>query len=165
MNICYTNKKRIEINDFCMNRYKPENYKVIDKNNVNDQSQVMFIYKDLPVICKVTDEKSTLNNNEQFIVETADDGEVGLTKLQAGGYDAVLLDLMMPKIDGLGVLDALIDNPPINKNGPIILLTNLGHDPVLKKAKEKGISTYLIKADVTPDQIVATVKMLLKEQK
>ena len=93
--ICYTNKKRIEINDLCMERYKPKNYKVIDENKVNDQSQVMFIYKDLPIICKVTDEKSTLNNNEQFIVTDYDDAKISIKSV----IDNRILDIKIKEFN------------------------------------------------------------------
>lgn len=100
--------------------------------------------------------------SEGFDVEMAGDGEEGLMKMQQGGYIAILLDLMMPKIDGLGILDSLAKNPPKQKNGPIILLSNLSHDPLIKTAKTKGASAYMIKADITPDQIVAKIKDLIQ---
>jgi CheY-like chemotaxis protein len=100
---------------------------------------------------------------EKYTVETSSDGEDGLRKLQQGGYDAVLLDMMMPKLDGLGILDSLEKNVPIKKNGPIILLSNVGHNPVIDNAKKKGASAFFIKADVTPNQIVAIIKDLLEK--
>ncbi len=99
--------------------------------------------------------------DEGFTVESAVDGEEGLKKLQQGGYDLVLLDVMMPKLDGLGVLDGLQKNPPKEKNGAIVLLTNLGHDPIIKDALSKGAASYLIKADLTPDQLVEKLKSFL----
>lgn len=95
--------------------------------------------------------------NEGFITDVAINGEEGLVKLQEGGYDLVILDIMMPKMDGIGVLDALQKNPPVSKNGPIILLTNLGLDPLTKTAKNKGVASYLTKADLTPQDLLATV--------
>ena len=100
---------------------------------------------------------------EGFTVESATDGEEGLAKLQEGGYDVVLLDVMMPKMDGLGVLSQLHDHQAKMPNGPIILLTNLGHDPVIKDAMSKGAASFMIKADITPDQLIATVKRYLGE--
>ena len=96
--------------------------------------------------------------DEGFTVDAAVDGEEGLKKLREGGYDLVLLDVMMPKLDGLGVLDGLKKEPPKVKNGPIILLTNLGHDPIIKDALSKGAKSYLIKADLTPDQLISKLK-------
>jgi len=58
-----------------MERYKKEKYITIEKNKHNSQSQEILLYKDLPLICKVTDETSTLNNNEQFIVKSFDENQ------------------------------------------------------------------------------------------
>jgi len=69
--------------------------------------------------------------------------------------------MMMPKIDGLGVLTALLQNPPAVKNGPIILLSNLGHEHIIEEAKQKGAASYLIKADITPDQLLKAVEKYL----
>lgn len=99
--------------------------------------------------------------SEGFQVETAEDGEVGLQKLRTGGYNVVLLDVMMPKRDGIGVLSQLQSTPPTKENGAIILLTNLGHDSVIKEAISLGAVTYLNKADMTPDQLVDHVKKYL----
>lgn len=98
---------------------------------------------------------------EGYEVETAINGEDGLNKLKQGGYDLVLLDVMMPTLDGIGVLEELKKNPPQLKNGPIVLLTNLGLDPVVKTAKDKGAASYLIKANITPRDLVETVARLL----
>ncbi|MDQ5900513.1 MAG: hypothetical protein QG600_91 [Patescibacteria group bacterium] len=95
---------------------------------------------------------------EGFIVETAIDGEAGLAKLQKGGYSVILLDVMMPKKDGIGVLTSLQAAPPEIANGPILLLTNLGHDTVIKEALRLGAVTYLNKADMTPEDLLQQVK-------
>lgn len=97
-----------------------------------------------------------------YDVSTASDGEEGLAKISEGGFDLVLLDVMMPKVDGLGVLQQTSKNPPKTKNGQIILLTNLSHDPIIKDALENGAASYLIKADLTPDQLTDKVKDFLK---
>src|SRR6185436_8567399 len=57
--------------------------------------------------------------SDGFDVDTAINGEEALEKLHQGGYDLVILDVMMPKLDGIGVLDGLQKNPPLKQNGPI----------------------------------------------
>lgn len=96
-----------------------------------------------------------------FDVDTAADGREGLSKMSAGGYDLILLDVMMPEIDGIGVLTEIQKNPPKQKNGPTILLTNLSHDPVIKQGISKGAASFLIKADITPDQLLEEAKKLI----
>lgn len=99
--------------------------------------------------------------DEGFEVDIATDGQEGLAKMTEGGYDLILLDVVMPKMDGLSVLNALSQNPPQSKNGPIILLTNLAHDPIIKEALSIGAHSYLIKTDSTPDKIIENVKKIL----
>lgn len=97
-----------------------------------------------------------------YDVTTAVDGAEGLVKIREGGYSLVLLDMMMPKIDGLGVLSALKESPPLTPNGPVILLTNLAHDPVISRALSLGAKTFMIKSDLNPDQLVAQIRELTK---
>jgi len=101
--------------------------------------------------------------DEGYTVDTASDGEEALSKLKLGGYDLVLLDIMMPKLDGLGVMDALTKTPPPVKNGPVILLTNLDHDPLIKDAMSRGAAAFIIKADITPADLLSQVKKYLGE--
>lgn len=94
-----------------------------------------------------------------YEVEMAVDGEEGLAKIVSVQYDLVLLDIMMPKLDGIGVLKKLQENPPAIKN-KVVMLTNLAHNPIIKEATSLGALSYLIKADLTPDQLVDNVKKL-----
>ncbi len=96
-----------------------------------------------------------------YEVMGATDGKDGLTKIAEGGFDLILLDIMMPQVDGLQVLQTLKKTPPKKPNGKIILLTNLSHDPTIQEGLNAGAATYLIKADVTPDQLVGKIKELL----
>lgn len=96
-----------------------------------------------------------------FEVEQAQDGQEGLVKASKGGYDLILLDIMTPRLDGIGFLRALKDNPADTQNGPIVMLTNLAHDPVIQQGIEFGATSYIIKSDITPDQLVERVKTFL----
>lgn len=96
-----------------------------------------------------------------FQVVGAVDGKVGLIKIIEGGFDLILLDVMMPELDGIQVLHALKITPPKKSNGKIILLTNLSHDPTIQEGLNSGAAAYLIKADITPDQLVSKVTELI----
>ena len=98
-----------------------------------------------------------------FDVKPAADGQVGLELARAGGFDLVLLDMMLPKVDGLGILRGLKNEPPTKPNGPIILLTNLSHDPILKMAEDLGVSQHIIKSDIDPGQLVEKVREFLQK--
>lgn len=100
---------------------------------------------------------------EGYEIDSAVNGEDALNKLKLGGYALILLDIMMPKLDGLGVMDALSKTPPSVPNGPVILLTNLDHDPLIKDAMGKGAAAFIIKADITPADLLVQVKKYLGE--
>ncbi|MBI3341684.1 response regulator [Candidatus Curtissbacteria bacterium] len=95
---------------------------------------------------------------EGFDVEIAADGQEGLNKARLGGYSIILLDMMLPKIDGLGILRGLRQEPPQVKNGPVLLLTNLSHDPVINQAMDLGASAALIKSDIDPGLLIESIK-------
>lgn len=100
--------------------------------------------------------------NESYEVETAVDGKAGLEKIMNGGYDLILLDIMLPYIDGIGILTQLQTSKPIKTNGPIILLTNLAADPVIKEAIQKGAVACLSKAEMDPGEFIKKVKEIIK---
>lgn len=100
--------------------------------------------------------------NAGYETETASDGKEGYEKIEAGGYDLVLLDVMLPYLDGIGILDELAANKPTKKNGPIMLLTNLAYDPAVKEALQKGAVACLNKAEMNPDEFLKKVKEVLK---
>lgn len=78
-------------------------------------------------------------------------------------YDLILLDIMLPDTSGIDILKA-IKASDSSKKTPILLLTNVGQDAVIKEAFGYGADGYLIKASYTPDQIVEEVNMFLKQR-
>lgn len=88
-----------------------------------------------------------------YEVTEALDGKVGLGLAQEGGYDVILLDLMMPNLDGLGFLQGLKDKKPKKKNGSIIVLSNLAYGDAKQKALDLGASGFLVKADLDPKDV------------
>jgi len=99
---------------------------------------------------------------EGFAVSTAEDGPQGLLKAVEEKPDLVLLDIMLPKMSGLDVLKTLKEKEE-TKNVPVVLLTNLGQDSVIREGFSLGAIGYLIKAAYTPTQIIEEVKKFLKE--
>lgn len=98
---------------------------------------------------------------EGFQVDEAPDGKVALEMMRAGGYDLVLLDIMMPYIDGLGVLKELQATPPKKTIRGILICTSLAADPSVKEALDTGAIDVVFKPDVTPDQLVQKIKKTL----
>lgn len=103
--------------------------------------------------------------NAGYDVTTAINGAEGLNHIRSGGYDLILLDVMMPKMDGLEVLRSLRDEPPKIKNGPIVLLTNLTNDPVFNSAYglNVGVHDHLVKSDITPGDLLVKVNKFLAD--
>ncbi len=87
-------------------------------------------------------------------------GNEGLAAAEKNPYDLILLDIMLPDINGLQILQKIKQNP-LSKNTPVVLLTNLGQDAVIKQGFELGADGYLVKAAYTPDQIVQEIKNIL----
>ncbi len=98
---------------------------------------------------------------EGFLVDLAQDGEVADQKVQTGGYDLILLDIMLPKKDGLQVLRDLKITPARQKNGPIVVLTNLGQDAIIKQAFDLGAAGYIVKSAMNPDQVLDEINNYL----
>lgn len=95
-----------------------------------------------------------------FLVKSAPDGQTGLEMLKTEAFDLLLLDIMLPGINGLQLLREFKTHNPAS---PMItiLLTNLGQEAVIKEGFELGAQAYLIKASYTPDQVVTEVKNAL----
>jgi len=92
-----------------------------------------------------------------YEVDVAVDGEEGSRKTHENKPDLIILDVMMPKVNGLEFLDQLKNNPE-TKSIPVILLTNLGIEVELKKAMAKGALGYIIKSDHEPSEVLKIVK-------
>lgn len=100
--------------------------------------------------------------NAGLEAQTAVDGEDGLQKIKAAQFDLILLDIMMPRVDGLSFLVRMGEENPAAKRTPVVILTNLAHESVIKQALDKGAVTCLLKSDLTPDKLIQTINSLLK---
>lgn len=98
---------------------------------------------------------------EGYIVDVASDGEVALLKIQQNEYDLVLLDIMLPKKDGTQILRDLKAKGPKSPEVRIVVLSNLGHDAVIKECFDLGAAGYLIKSALNPDQVLQEIKSYL----
>lgn len=96
-----------------------------------------------------------------YVVTTVFSGEDGLTKAFSDDYAIILLDIMIPGIDGLEVLKRLRGpEASVKVTSKIIVTTNLDLDPERRTAIEEQADGYLIKAEITPNELVEYVKQI-----
>jgi DNA-binding response OmpR family regulator len=98
---------------------------------------------------------------EGFSIDTASDGEAGIEKAKTGKFGVILVDIIMPKLDGFAVLKQLREMEQY-KETPILLLTNLGQNEYIEKGKKLGASDYLVKANFTPSQVLEKIQSVSK---
>ena len=117
----------------------------------------ILITEDDPLMSRLYQKIFTFEGHE---VETAADGEEGLEKVRTYNPDIILLDVMMPKINGLQMLEKLkLD--PATKSIPVIMLTNLSGQQDAETALSKGAVKYIIKSEHEPKEIADMVKEVL----
>ena len=92
-----------------------------------------------------------------FDVQLAHDGEKGVELVEHFSPDIILLDIQMPKKNGAEALQE-IRKEPWGKDVPVIILTNLGEEEAPKSLRALGIESYIVKAELTPRQVVQKVK-------
>ena|ERR1039457_428828 len=97
---------------------------------------------------------------QKYEVEVAADGEEGLAKVASMHPTIILLDVMMPKMNGLQVLEKLKANPE-TKSVPVVMLTNLAGQRDAEEALSKGAIKYIIKSDYDPKEIADMVKEII----
>jgi len=97
---------------------------------------------------------------EGFGVSVSENGADGLTAAKKKRPDIILLDILLPKMDGFTVLKKL-KAEAATKDIPVILLSNLGQKDDVDKGLELGAADYLIKAHFKPSETVAKVKKVL----
>ncbi len=94
---------------------------------------------------------------EGYIVRVAEDGEKGLAMMREIKPDLVLLDIIMPKKDGFGVLEEKQKDEAI-KDIPVIIISNSGQPVELTRAQSLGVKDWLVKTEFDPQEVKAKVK-------
>ena len=105
-----------------------------------------------------------LLTENDYLIDVSSDGEDCLRRVAEKDYDLILLDVMMPRKDGIAVLTELKNkNFFKDKRTQVVMLTNLGQDQMIKQCFELGAQGYLIKSALNPEQVLDEVKKLLQE--
>jgi CheY-like chemotaxis protein len=117
----------------------------------------IFIVEDDPLMSRMYQKIFTF---EGYEVEMAGDGEEALTKLPTANPTIILLDVMMPKMNGLQVLEKLKADPATN-HIPVVMLTNLAGQQDAETALSKGAVKYIVKSEHEPKEVADMVKEII----
>lgn len=99
---------------------------------------------------------------EHFETVVATDGELGLQLAKREVPDLILLDILLPKMDGFLVLEEL-KRDPATRGIPVILLTNLGQKRDLDRGVALGANDYLVKAHYMPSEVIDKIKQVIRQ--
>ena len=123
----------------------------------NKQTHILIVEDDI-FLAEIYQKKFEM---EGFKVSMASNGEKGLADIKKKRPDIVLLDILLPKLDGFAVLEATKEDSSV-KNIPIILLTNLGQKDDVQRGLDEGAVDYLIKTHFKPSEVVDKVRKVLE---
>lgn len=123
-----------------------------------DSKSKILIVEDDRYISKMYQLKLSL---EGYNVEVAENGREGVEKVKEFLPDVVLLDILMPELDGFDVLK-IIKEDPKTKDIPVLIMSNLGQEDHVQKGMKLGAVGYIVKSQYTPAKVVEKVKSLIK---
>ena len=132
--------------------------KTNQQDNASKPAPWVLIVEDDALVNKAYSAKLT---NENIAYKIAEDGETAITLLKGGDMPAlILLDLMLPKKNGFEVLEEIKKDGRL-KDIPVVIMSNLGQEADAKRGIALGAAEYLIKANVTIEDIVKKVRRYL----
>lgn len=120
----------------------------------------VLMIEDDPVLQKMYTGKLSMDGYE---VDLARDGAEGMYKALNTNPDLVLLDLMLPKVDGLQILAEIRKNPKTQKT-PVIIMSNLGQADDATKALQLGADDYVVKLNTPPSTVIKKIQALLSQR-
>lgn len=122
-------------------------------------TQKILIVEDEPFLRKVISDQC---RERGYVGDEAVDGKEALQKIKKDKFDLILLDLLLPDIDGFEVLTQLKKDPALS-NIPVLIISNLGQGEEIKKGLSLGAEDYFIKAHVTPSEIIKRIQEILEK--
>lgn len=123
----------------------------------NEKSLKILLIEDDPFLLSMYSSKFEMEN---FRVISADDGEKGLKAAKNNKPNVILLDILMPKMNGFEVLEQLKADQE-TRDIPVILLTNLNQKDEIERGLSLGADDYLIKAHFMPTEVVNKIKKVI----
>ena len=126
-------------------------------NKITRDMVKILIVEDDPLLSRMYRE---IFSSAEYKVEVALDGQEGIDKAKSFEPDIILLDIMMPKMDGLTALDILKKDTKL-KSIPVVMLTNIADSDSTDKALSKGAVKYIVKSEYDPNQVIEMVSSVL----
>lgn len=122
-----------------------------------NKPQVLLIVEDDEVILRAL---YLAFHEGDYTVATATDGETALRMTERLKPDLVILDLIIPKMDGFAYLKNLKSNPALSKT-PVVVLSNLGDQESIDRAKQLGASDYFVKSNTDLSDLVKKIEKII----
>jgi DNA-binding response OmpR family regulator len=125
---------------------------------MTDATSFILVVEDDPIL------KNLLGHTFAGKYQTlyASDGNEALALFEQNKPVIVLLDLMLPTMDGFAVLESIRTRTDALKDTPILVISNLGAEKDIERAKSLGANDYLVKAEVSVEDITAKIESMLK---
>ena len=122
-----------------------------------DTNKQILLVEDEPII---RDMYEMILKKKGYQIDLAEDGETALNKITQAPekYSLILLDIMLPKVDGITVLKKIKQPDSAAKDIPVFLLTNLGQENLIKEAMALGAIQYWIKSNIFPMDLVKEIE-------
>lgn len=129
---------------------------------INPQDYSVIVVEDESFLSKILAER--LEDEEFKQVDVASNGEEGLQKISANPPDIILLDMILPKMNGFEVLEKLNADEKL-KHIPVLVLSNLGQDSDIEQAKNLGAVDYIVKSNFSMQKVIESIYAALENSK
>ena len=126
---------------------------------MNTQTKKILIVEDEISLASLYEEILT---DEGYFVEVIHEGNKAFEKIKNNSYDLILLDIMLPKMDGLQILKMLTEEQK-KSNGPIVIISNLDKKELIEEATKSGAIGYIVKSATRPDEIANMVSVYINQ--
>lgn len=127
---------------------------------INPQDYSVIVIEDESFLSKILAER--LEDEEFKRVDVAGNGEEGLQKIKAHPPDIILLDMILPKLNGFEVLEQLNADETLKKI-PVLVLSNLGQDSDIEQAKQLGAVDYIVKSNFSMQKVIESIYAALEK--
>jgi len=124
---------------------------------MSEKNRKILIVEDDKFLAKMLSRTLESHQYETLIAAT---GKEGLVKAAQGGVDLILLDIILPDLDGFDLLETIKNDEKI-KNIPVIIISNLGQPEDIAQGRSLGAKDYLVKSDLSLDEVVKKIRNIL----